>query len=361
MKLATSIRNTLLQWWGNRGGKTEANPQFLGGVTTTKHRRKAAKATASRSRRPAAGKAVDIQLPFVALATHLATQNSAGRRPHTVQNYLTALNSFAHFLPSGDIGLRQIRQPLVASYCQWLALRHVGDNTQACYLRSLRSLYNMLAGRYRVRNSSPFAHAFTGNAPTAKRSVSLAVVQRLQQMALPAGSRLELSRDVFLFCLYAQGMPFADVARLTRQQIVGGTIQYRRRKTGQPVCVRLEPCLKAILNKYAREDSPMLFPLMSEADCTLGRQDAYHNALKRHNEALRELTRMAHSPIGLTSYVARHTWASMAFSHGVPVNTISQALGHATTIATRTYISPMENSIVARANRLVVRLLCKGS
>lgn len=361
MKLATSIRNTLLHLWGNFGGTETEKPLSANDLTARKHRRPAAKASGSRTRRPEAGEPAVIPQPFVALAKRLAKQKRANRSPQTVINYQTALNSFARFLPGGDISLKHISQPLVASYVQWLSLHHISENTQACYLRSLRSLYNLLADRYKVRNSQAFAHVFTGNAPTAKRSVSLAVVQRLQQIALPKGSRLELSRDVFLFCLYAQGMPFADVARLTRRQVVGSTIQYRRRKTGQPVCVRLEPCLKNILNKYAREDSPMLFPLLSETDCVLGHHLAYLKALQRHNKALGELSKMVGSPIGITSYVARHTWASLAFSHGIPVNTISQALGHSTTLSTRTYISPMENTLVARANRVVVRLLCKGS
>ena len=80
---------------------------------------------------------------------------------------------------------------------------------------------------------------FTGISRTRKRSIEKADINKLRAVQVKPGSFMQLVRDVFLFCFYACGMPFVDVAFLKKSQIKGGMLVYHRRKTDQVVQMKL--------------------------------------------------------------------------------------------------------------------------
>ena len=63
---------------------------------------------------------------------------------------------------------------------------------------------------------------------------------------------------------------------------------------------------------------------------------------------------MAKTSGTLTSYVVRHTWASLAYSSNVELSVISKALGHANTKTTLVYIREIDDKQVADANRMII-------
>lgn len=67
---------------------------------------------------------------------------------------------------------------------------------------------------------------------------------------------------------------------------------------------------------------------------------------------------MVKLPVALTTYVTRHTWATIAKSKNIPVNVISDALGHDSVVTTQIYLASIDSSIIDDANELVVSGLC---
>ena len=61
--------------------------------------------------------------------------------------------------------------------------------------------------------------------------------------------------------------------------------------------------------------------------------------------------------IPLTTYVARHAWASIAKSINIPVSTISEAMGHDSETTTRIYLASLDTSVVDKANSLILKSL----
>lgn len=61
--------------------------------------------------------------------------------------------------------------------------------------------------------------------------------------------------------------------------------------------------------------------------------------------------------VPLTMYVARHSWASAAYSRGVPLSVISEGMGHDSELTTRIYLASLDNDEVDRANRVVISSL----
>jgi site-specific recombinase XerD len=147
-------------------------------------------------------------------------------------NYGTAMRSFMQFLGREDIPVTQINGALIKRYELWLRDNGVSRNTSSCYMRSLRSLYNKVSHATHTRNRNPFDDVFTGNEKTVKRAVGEDAISDIAALALPSGTRLCLSRNLFLFSFYAMGMPFVDLAHLQKRQIEDGVLTYHRRKTG---------------------------------------------------------------------------------------------------------------------------------
>lgn len=271
----------------------------------------------------------------------------------TCRNYKTALLSLEKFL-TRDISVSQLTAEKIEQYEHWLLNHNVTYNTVSCYMRSLRSLYNHVVEKHRLRHKDPFVKVFTGNERTAKRSVTEREMQRLRRLQLIEGSFLCMVRDVFLFCFYAMGMPFIDAAFLRKSQIEGGVIVYKRRKTRQMVRVKIEPCMRQIMHQYEDDKSEFVFPFIRQ-DSIDSMQRQYNSALGRYNLALRKLGDMIGVKSRLTSYVARHTWASMAHKRNVDMSIISQALGHTSQRTTLIYIKELDDERMAQANEKIIK------
>ena len=241
----------------------------------------------------------------------------------------------------------------MADYAQWLRQQGISMNTVSCYLRSLRAIYNKVVRRYGLEDLDPFKDLFTGHAKTVKRSASDEDIKRLQAMILPRHSVLQLSRDIFFFSLYAQGMPFVDVAFLRNEQIRDGLIVYERHKTGQQIVVKIEGCIQEIINRYSRTDSDFVFPIIT-THFPAQAYKQYQSKLRTYNRHLHQLEKIAGLKGSLTSYVVRHTWASLAYDTDIDLAVIASALGHTNTNTTRIYIRDINNRRLAEANQKVL-------
>lgn len=275
----------------------------------------------------------------------------------TVNNYQTAIRSFKMFLEGLDNKKARLDDTLLKHYERWLHDRLLKPNTVSCYMRSLRSLLSKIYGEDTRRM---FGNVYTGLAATEKRSLSISDITRLKSVGLLPGSFLSLVRDLFLFSFYALGMPFVDMAFLRRQQIRDGQLTYYRHKTGQQVTVKIEPCMQEIIDRYQVEGRDYVFPLLKSEEPGKA-YDEYLLMLNRYNRSLKRLAAKAQVGKRLTSYVARHTWASTAFSENVDLPVISKALGHANPQNTLIYIRQIDDRRLNDANRRLIDTVCKGT
>ena len=269
-----------------------------------------------------------------------------GKSPSTNANYLTALRSFADFAEGKVITLDDLNEPLIKAYEHWLRGKDLCLNTISCYMRSLRSLYHQVGGE-----GDPFQNVFTGMMKTEKRAIAVDDINRLRRLKLRKGSRIELTRDIFLFSIYTLGMPFVDVAYLRKQNLRDGAIVYMRHKTQQIVHVPLEPCMTEIIQKYESDERDYLFPIIRDRRKSY---QQYRICLGVYNKKLKELGKLAGIKANLTSYVVRHTWASLAYEKNVDLNVISKALGHTNTQTTQIYIREINDERLAEANHALL-------
>lgn len=293
---------------------------------------------------------------FVAFARELIGQLEQMGRRRTAATYSTAVNSFVRFRgDSGDIALEDMDAVIVMAYETHLKALGLCPNSTSYYMRNLRALYNRAVEKELVVQHYPFKRVYTGIDKTAKRAVSLNAIRRIRDMDLTCEPLLDYARDLFMFSFYTRGMSFIDIAFLKKSDLRNGILSYRRHKTNQLLSIRWESPMQQVINKYDTSGTPYLLPVIRENDKDVWRQ--YTNASHLVNRKLKLIGHRLGLSIPLTTYVARHAWASIAQSKNVALSVISEAMGHDSESTTRIYLATLDTSLVDKANRLVLRSL----
>ena len=113
--------------------------------------------------------------------------------------------------------------------------------------------------------------------------------------------------------------------------------------------------MQEIVDCHHVKGSRYLLPILSEEGGDIRQQ--YLNALHRMNVQLKKIGKLVNCPIPLTTYTARHCWASTAYQLNVPTSSISQALGHDSEKTTRIYLSSLDNQVIDNANLTVIHAI----
>lgn len=297
--------------------------------------------------------ASDSNSDFIAYARKEVDRTRRMGKVRTAEAYASSLNSFQRFWgEQGDMAFEDIDAALMTEYEAYLEQDGKCPNTVSFYMRNLRTLYNRAVEEGLTENRFPFRRVNTRVEKTVKRAVTADIIARIKELELSLHPALEFTRDLFLLCFYLRGMSFVDLAFLKKKDLQNGVLVYRRRKTGQQLCIKWEPSMQEIVRKYTDPESPYMLPIIKESGKDERRQ--YLNASHLMNRKLKKIGRMIGCPIKLTFYVSRHGWASIAQSQHIPLPVISEALGHDSEDTTRIYLALLDTAVVDRANSKVI-------
>lgn len=277
------------------------------------------------------------------------------KKEGTAAAYRSTRLSLAKFLNGSDIRMSAVDLRLIRRYEDFLYNSGVTGNTVSYYLRNLRTLYNQaIADGYHPRGEYPFAKAQTRPAKTVKRALSRKDLQSLASLGLEDAPELKFACDLYLFSFYAQGMAFVDIVLLKKSDICNGVLIYSRHKSKQLIRIAVTPQMQELMDKYETEGE-YVFPIISEKSSSEYKQ--YRLALGRMNRHLKKIAGMTDITAPLTTYTARHTWATLARDCGAPVSVISAGLGHTSEEMTRIYLGEFDVSQLDKVNSMVTNLV----
>jgi len=296
--------------------------------------------------------ALDCGAYTVILINELRSQG----RYSTADKYQSSMRSFSKFLAGkriSTIGFDQMNSSLIRDYNNWMKRHGLIPNTISFYNRILRSVYNKAVKEFHLKNRNPFENVYTGVARTIKRAASGREIAGVIGSKDDSKFKIALSRDLFAFSYFTRGMPFVDMAYLKKSYIKGDYLIYNRHKTGVRMQVRLEPEAKKIIAKYAEQtvSSKYVFPIIGQAQGEQAYQ-RYRSSLASNNRFLKSFQDKV--SLDLTYYVSRHSWASNARSLDIPVDVISESLGHSNERTTEIYLSTLDAGKLDKANRKVL-------
>ena len=280
-------------------------------------------------------------------------QLRATNRLGTAKNYEKTMCSFGEFLGDVRLPLSALTEQVITNYNSFLVQRGLVRNSVSFYMRALRAIYNKAVRQKLIEQRHPFTEVYTGIDRTRKRAVSESIIAQLHRLELEVGTPLSLCRDMFIFSYCTRGMAFVDIAYLKKSNLQNGMICYARRKTGQLLSVRIEPSIQRIIDRYIDSDSPYVFPILNSLEANEA-YEQYQVALNTHNRLLGRLSEMLGCGCKLTSYTSRHSWATAARNHNVPISVISQGMGHTSEQTTQIYLTMLENSVIDDANKGII-------
>ncbi len=285
-------------------------------------------------------------------SSRIITQLVTAGRFRTSETYRATVRSFLRFTSGADVRFDEFTADMIGRYERYLLLNGLTLNTVSFYMRVLRAIYNRAADSLILEPLRPFRNVYTGIDRTIKRALPAAAIRRIRDLDLSARPSLALARDLFMFSFYTRGMSFVDMAFLRKSDLKSQTITYRRRKTNQTLHIWWEPEMQKLIDRYSENRGIYLLPILRGSS---NEWDEYKTRLGETNRALKEVGRMAGLRIPLTTYVARHSWASIARCKSIPISVISEGMGHESDTTTRIYLASLDVSVIHRANRRVIR------
>lgn len=289
---------------------------------------------------------------FFSFTGKLIDQLSQIGRSRTAETYTTTLNSFMRFREYREVLLEDLDTNLMMAYESYLKSTGLCPNSTSYYLRNLRAIYNRAVAAELTEQRFPFRYVYTGIEKTVKRAVPLNVIRKIKELDLSAYPAMDYARDMFLFSFYTRGMSFIDMAYLKKKDLNRGILSYRRKKTGQRLNIKWEKVMQGIINKYNIPESPYLLPVIRDLESDDRRQ--YKSVAHSINKNLKIIGERLGVSIPLTMYVARHAWASIAWSKNISLSVISEAMGHDSENTTRIYLASLDSTTIDKANHLIL-------
>ena len=273
---------------------------------------------------------------------------------NSASKHKTTLSLFMQF-KSTPTQLEEINFQLLEEFELFLIQRGNQSNSIATKFSLLKAAYNKAAEEGKFTSKiNPFIKFKVGKlwTSTHKRAITkqhIMLIENYSPQCSDTGYIL-LARDIFLFSYYTAGINFGDIARLKQENIAGGRLHYTRHKTGKLLSYKLMPKAQEIIQRYHNPESEYLFPILnSNHNTELQIFNRIHKALAKTNKALKQIGEELRIPGKLTTYVARHSYATVLRRAGVATSIISSSLGHSTEKVTQIYLDSFENEQIDEA------------
>ncbi len=316
---------------------------------------------------------------LLAYIEELAAAMSAAGKLGNAGVYRDCANQLRKFIAdeyhAGDVPFDRVTVAFCDEWERTLRATGAADITLSLRFRTLRAVLNkaiangaMKADRYPFARTVAERHKFQVgkfDVSTTPRAVPREELRRLENLE-PATERQRLAKAVFLFSFYCNGINFVDLAQLRWRDLSGPNpaaperLRYTRQKTGGEFNIKLLAPAVALLAAcrpltYATPAS-YVFPVLDPARHVTATQikNRLHKVLGQVNQDLKALGQAAGIAAPLTTYVARHSFATTLKKAGKATAIISQAMGHRDERTTAVYLDSFGAEVVDDASEALL-------
>ncbi|GFI06859.1 tyrosine recombinase XerD [Muribaculaceae bacterium] len=266
--------------------------------------------------------------------------------------YEVSYNSFIKYAGTLDISFSDIDSSWLKKYEIWMLRQKLAVNTIGTRIRHLRVIFNLAIEKGIIKSDCYPFHNYKVSkmsAKTAKRALTKDDIMRV--IAYKGKTNMEiLAVDLFSFSYFSAGINFIDMAYLTRDNIKEDKLEYSRAKTKKKIIIPLQKEAVEIITKYGDTSPVYIFPIFTSFHKTdVQKANRLHKVLAKVNTALKRIGEELCLPQKLTTYVARHSFATVLKRAGVSTSIISESLGHSSEKITQIYLDSFENSQIEEA------------
>ena len=270
--------------------------------------------------------------------------------------YLNSYNTLRNFNKGKKLNytFSHIDVPFCKKFEDWMRNKGNKDTTLSYQFRTLRATYNKaIEAKIVAREKNPFIEYKLShfNTKTIKRALSKNDILKIINADCTGQSKLrQLTHDLFSFSYLCGGISFVDIANLTPQNIIEDRLIYQRQKTHGNINLLLSKEASTIIEKYStyQQEAEYLFPILhcKKHITPMQKSNRVHKICHQVNAELRIFAKELGISAEVTTYVARHSFATILKKSGVNIGIISQALGHQDIKTTQIYLSKFDNEQV---------------
>ena len=297
----------------------------------------------------------NANITFTEFAEKIIEERLSIGKYNTARTIQDSLNAFMRFFER-EILFSDITYANLVRFDLYSKQRGKSINAIASNLRYMRAVYKRAIKEDII---TPLVDVWTKfsikTEKTAKRAITPEQVRLIVNYQTQTETE-ELVKDMFLFSFYNAGINFKDVAYLRPQNIVHGRLIYSRGKTADKFNYQLNENSLKIIEKYKNQSPIYLFPIILNPGAPPA--DVQRNVQNRNCQLNKVLKRIGQTVgIGnLSTYVARHTYATIAMNKHVPVAMISRLLGHEDIRTTQIYLDTLNCPELDTFNALITEI-----
>ncbi|WP_051929358.1 site-specific integrase [Flavobacterium sp. 83] len=281
--------------------------------------------------------------------------NLAGRTGNARAHQDTK-NSFFKFHKNQKVLFREITVEVLDKYETHLRANGSNDGGIGVRMRELRALYNEAIRRGVVLEKYyPFKVYKVSKLKGKgfKKALTRDEVKKIENLDENKHPHLSEAKYLFVFSYYTRGMNFYDMMKLRWDNIDNDKIIYTRSKTKGKFIVKILEPVQEILNFYKTVNilTGYVFPILLKEGLTpIQIENRKFKKLKQFNSDLKKIAKIVGIEKPVTSYVARHSFATNLKELGISTDIISQSMGHHNVSITTAYLKDFDNDIIDDAN-----------
>lgn len=265
--------------------------------------------------------------------------------------YQDALKSFEKFAGK-SIKFSDVTTDWLQKYEKHIIGLGRSYTTLGMYCRALRHIMNQARKDGIIKDSQyPFGVGKYTIPNGTSRKMALSMKQIKDFVSYEDGSEAtERYRDLWFFSYLCNGINFADMLRLKYSNIANGEIYFVRSKTARTtkikkeICVIITPEMENIINKWGnknRNPNNYIFPYLKGNESAADEKKKIQDVIRLCNKRLKVISK-AIGVQGVSTYTARHSYATVLKRSGANIAYISESLGHNDLKTTENYLASFE-------------------
>lgn len=274
---------------------------------------------------------------------------------NTALNYEQSLNSMIDFYKKDLIPFNIISPQWLKEYEKYMVeTKGRSKTTVGIYLRPLRSIFNAaIANKSISAEIYPFGkRKYTIPAPRSTKKALTKDQLKLLFESTPSTQEQEKAKAFWFFSYSCNGMNFKDICMLQYKNIDGDTLQFRRAKTSNtnttqsPVIVYLNEYTQSVIDKYGNINKlpdEYIFPIVDHSTSQEEIQRQLRNFVRFVNQHFSKFAKHIGIKENVSTYWARHSFATQAIRNGASMEYVSEALSHSSLNTTRNYFAGFED------------------
>ena len=264
--------------------------------------------------------------------------------------------SLFNFHKKNNLMFKEITPAFLEKYEVYLRENNNTDGGVAFKMRELRSIYNraikknVIDEKYYPFKTYKVSKLKVGNIKKALTREEIRLIENFDDTLYP---NLSEAKRIFLFSYYCRGMNYFDIMMLKWSNISGDRINYIRSKTKGKFNISILKPVQEILDFYkdTLSTTDYVFPILLSKDLTATQiQNRKHKKLQRFNSDLKKIAEIVGIDKPLSSYVARHSYATNLKQLGVSTDIVSQSMGHTNVAITTAYLKDFEDDVIDKEN-----------